>query len=313
MDRFQIAKEYISEGYKAVTALRYVGLSRSTYYYHISIEGKLKAKSEKVGRPIVGHSLTKENIKVCDEEVKEYIMEAIKADAFYYGYHKITHYLRRELRLTINHKKVYRLCKDLQILKKQRVIKPEIKSTISINRIVKKSNELWEADIKYGYIAGESKFFFVLSVIDVFDRSIVDYYMGYSCTGSDAASLLRRCLMRRDLFESTAKPVIRTDNGPQFISHAFEGGCIEIGAYHERIPSKTPNKNAHIESFHRIFQDECIGVYEFNSYKNAYAEVSSFMKRYNTSRIHSSLKYQTPKEFYIQNLGKEIESMAIRL
>lgn len=58
---------------KAVTVLRYAGLSRSTYYYHISIEGKLKAKSEKVGRPIVGRSLTKENIKVCDEEVKEYI------------------------------------------------------------------------------------------------------------------------------------------------------------------------------------------------------------------------------------------------
>lgn len=313
MDRFQIAKEYISEGYKAVTVLRYAGLSRSSYYYHISIEGKLKAKSEKVGRPIVGHSLTKENKKVCDEEIKEYIMEAIQADAFYYGYQKITHYLRRELSLTINHKKVYRLCKELQILKKQRVIKPEVKSTISINRIVKKSNELWEADIKYGYIIGENKFFFVLSIIDVLDRSIIDYHMGYRCTGSDAASLLRRCLIKRNLFGSKSKPVIRTDNGPQFISHVFEDNCGEISIYHERIPSRTPNKNAHIESFHRIFQDECIGVYEFDNYQEAYIEVSRFMKRYNTNRIHSSLKYKTPNEFYAQNLGKEIESMAIHL
>lgn len=313
MDRFQIAKEYIQKGYKTVTVLKYAGLSRSTYYYHISIEGKVKSMSENVGRPIVGYSLTNSNKKVCDEEIKEYIIEAIQADAFYYGYHKITYYLRRKYNLIINHKKVYRLCKELQILKKQRIIKPEIKSTISINRIIKKSNELWEADIKYGYIAGENKFFFVLSVIDVFDRSIVDYYMGYSCTGLDALSLLRRCLIKRNLFESTAKPVIRTDNGPQFISHVFEEGCMEIDVYHERIPSKTPNKNAHIESFHRIFQDECIGVYEFKSYKEAYLEISRFMKRYNTSRIHSSLKYQTPNEFFIQNLGKEIESMAIRL
>ena len=313
MDRFQIAKEYIQKGYKTVTILKYAGLSRSTYYYHISIEGKVKSMLGDVGRPIVGYSLTASNKKVCDEEIKEYIIEAIQADAFYYGYHKITYYLRRKYNLIINHKKVYRLCKELQILKKQRIIKPEIKSTISINRIVKKSNELWEADIKYGYIAGENKFFFVLSVIDVFDRSIVDYYMGYSCTGLDALSLLRRCLIKRNLFECAAKPVIRTDNGPQFISHVFEEGCMEIDIYHERIPSKTPNKNAHIESFHRIFQDECIGVYEFNSYKEAYLEISSFMKRYNTSRIHSSLKYQTPNEFFIQNLGKEIESMAIRL
>lgn len=293
--------------------LKFAGLKKSTYYYHISIENKVKVKPENVGRPILGYSLTKDNYKICDEQIKEYIIEAIQDNAFYYGYHKITHTLRRQHNLIINHKKVYRLCKELQVLKNQRVIKPQVKSTISVNRIVKKSNELWEADIKYGYITGENKFFFVLSIIDVFDRSIIDYYMGYSCTGSNAASLLRRCLIKRSLFNSAIKPVIRTDNGPQFISHVFEDACAEINVYHERIPSRTPNKNAHIEAFHRIFQDECIGVYEFNSYKYAYIEVSRFMKRYNTNRIHSSLKYKTPNEFYTQNLGKEIESMAIHL
>ncbi|NLH00808.1 MAG: transposase [Clostridiales bacterium] len=93
----------------------------------------------------------------------------------------------------------------------------------------------------------------------------------------------------------------------------FEDSCAEINVYHERIPIRTPNKNTHIEAFYRIFRDECIGMYEFNSYKDAYTEVSRFMKRYNTTRIHSSLKYKTPIEFYAQNLGKEIESMAIHL
>jgi putative transposase len=296
-----------------VMVLKFAGICKSTYYYHLSAENKVIIKPENVGRPIVGYSLSAAGSKVCDEEIKEYIMEAIQDEAFYYGYHKLTHYLRRNCKLIINHKKVYRLCKELQILKKQRVIKPPVRSKISVNRIVKKSNELWEADIKYGYIMGEDKFFFVLSIIDVLDRSIIDYHMGYRCTGSDAASLLRRCLIKRNLFNSKSKPVIRTDNGPQFISHVFEDNCIEIDVYHERIPSRTPNKNAHIESFHRIFQDECIGVYEFDNYKDAYIEVSKFMKRYNTNRIHSSLKYKTPNEFYTQNLGKEIESMAIHL
>lgn len=296
-----------------MTVLKFAGLSKSTYYYHLSIEKKVKVKAENVGRPIVGYSLNINGLKVCDEQIKEYIMESIQDDAFYYGYHKITHNLRRDHKLIINHKKVYRLCKELQILKKQRIVKPPVKSRISINRIVKKSNVLWEADIKYGYILGEDKFFFILSIIDVFDRSIIDYYMGYRCTGSDAISLLRRSLIKRNLFNSESKPVIRTDNGPQFISQIFEEGCITIDVYHERIPSRTPNKNAHIESFHRIFQDECIGVYEFDSYKDAYYEVSRFMKRYNTNRIHSSLKYKTPNEFYTQNIGKEIESMAIHL
>lgn len=293
--------------------LKYAGICKSTYYYHISTENKLRLTSQTVGRPIVGYSLTTSDLKVSDEQIKEYIIEAMQDEAFYYGYHKITHYLKRTYNLKINHKKVYRLCKELKIMKKQRVIKPVVKSKISVNRIVKSSNVLWEADIKYGYIIGEDKFFFVLSVIDILDREIIDYHMGYKCTGSDAASLLRRCLIKRNLFNVENKPVIRTDNGPQFISHVFEDNCSEIGVYHERIPSRTPNKNAHIESFHRVFQDECIGVYEFDNYKEAYIEVSRFMKRYNTNRIHSSLKYKTPHEFYEQNFGKEIESMEIHL
>ncbi|MFU2108891.1 integrase core domain-containing protein [Paenibacillus larvae] len=32
---------------------------------------------------------------------------------------------------------------------------------------------------------------------------------------------------------------------------------------HERIPPKTPNMNAHIESFHQLLQDECLARYEF--------------------------------------------------
>jgi len=130
--------------------LKYAVLSRSTYYYRVSSENKVKVKAENVGRPIVGYSLTTSCKKICDEEIKECIIELIQDDAFFYGYHKITHSLRREFNLIINRKKVYRLCKELKILKKQRVIKPQAKSSISINRIVKKSNELWESDIKYG-------------------------------------------------------------------------------------------------------------------------------------------------------------------
>jgi putative transposase len=29
------------------------------------------------------------------------------------------------------------------------------------NRLIQASNELWEMDIKYGYIAGEGRFFFL--------------------------------------------------------------------------------------------------------------------------------------------------------
>src|SRR5690606_32804830 len=104
------------------------------------------------------------------------------------------------------------------------------------NRTITASNKLWETDIKYGYIEGEQRFFFVLSYIDVYDRSIIDYHIGLNCSGKDALQTLKRALLKRQQFDKLEKPVIRTDNGPQFISHAFQKGFETLKMEHERIP-----------------------------------------------------------------------------
>jgi putative transposase len=51
-------------------------------------------------------------------------------------------------------------------------------------------------DVKYGYIEGEERFF-VLSLIDVYARSVMDYRIGLSCSGSDAVKTLPRALFKR--------------------------------------------------------------------------------------------------------------------
>jgi transposase InsO family protein len=292
--------------------LKVVGLGRSTYYYSLSVEGKEKKKPPG-GKP-KGYSLNKENKKICDDQIKEFIIESIDGDAINYGYRKITYHLSKYYNLIINHKKVYRLCKELGILKEQRVIKPKVKRTIAVNRTITGSNQLWEMDIKYGYIQGEDKFFYLLNLIDIFDRSIIDYHMGLHCEAKDAAALLRKCLIRRNLFEErTKKPVIRTDNGPQFVSHKFSECCEEIKIEHERIPVKTPNKNAHVESFHRILEDECLKINEFQSYAEAYETVNEFMVFYNNRRLHSSLRFMSPNEFYNLHFGENLTNIEIRV
>ena len=61
--------------------------------------------------------------------------------------------------LVINKKKVYRLCKQEGLLKPQRKLKNKHPRKVARNRIVTGSNQLWETDIKYGYIHGENRFF----------------------------------------------------------------------------------------------------------------------------------------------------------
>jgi putative transposase len=74
---------------------------------------------------------------------------------------------KREHNLVINKKKVYRLCKELDLLRPQRQVKTKYPRRIAIYREITAPNQLWELEVKYGYIEGEQRFFFLLSIFDV--------------------------------------------------------------------------------------------------------------------------------------------------
>lgn len=200
--------------------------------------------------------------------------------------------------LVINHKKVYRLCKELDILRPQRKIYPNRPRKLAKREKVTGSNQLWQMDIKYGYIIDKKQFFFQLSVIDVFDRTIIDYHLGLSATAKDASRVLETALKKRGLKPGDNLPIIRTDNGPQFIAKDFEKTCLKWKIEHERIPVKSPNLNAYIESFHSILEDDCYSRYEFESFAHAYKVITEYMDYYNNRRRHGSINNMTPSQFY---------------
>ena len=73
-------------------------------------------------------------------------------------------------------KQVYRLCKELNVLRPQTQVKQKHPRKIAQNREITNSNALWEVDIKYGYIHDEDRFFYIASFLDVYDRNIVEFY-----------------------------------------------------------------------------------------------------------------------------------------
>lgn len=273
-------------------------MERSTYYSHVNNRQQEAETIHRSGRPAPGYSYTQDGKPICDEQICEWIMELL-ADEYTsaYGYRKLTKVLRRQYKLVINKKKVYRLCKKMNVLRPQRQLKIRHPKRLANNRIITDSNQLWETDIKYGWIAGEQRFFFLMSIIDVFDRAIITYHHGLSCEATDLVQITQEALMKRQLFDKGDKPVIRSDNGPQFISHRFAEACERFKIVHERIPTKTPNKNAHIESFHAILELECYQRYEFESYQQAYDIVSGFIHNYNHNRIHGSIYDMSPYEY----------------
>ena len=205
---------------------------------------------------------------------------------------------------------MYRLCKELNILRPQRKLKKHHPRKLAKREEINNSNQLWEMDLKYGYIAGTNEYFFQLSLIDVFDRNIIDYHLGLSCKAEDACRVLKNALSKRKLTKGMELPIIRTDNGPQFVANKFGDTCKSLGMKHQRIPVKTPNMNAHIESFHSILERDCYGINEFNSYIHVYEVVSEYMDYYNNRYRHGSLGDMSPNDFYQALQDKKLKPEA---
>lgn len=210
------------------------------------------------------------------------------------GYHVLSRYLRRDFGIIVNPKKVYRICEENKLLLPRKKKRRRDDKKISENRLITGPNQLWQFDIKYGYIHGENKFFYLLAFIDVFTKEILAHYTGLSCKGPDLIATFEEAYSNRKGDKS--KLVIRSDNGPQMSSNRFRE-WVRDKVDHEFIPPGCPNKDAYIESFFSIFEIEFLQVRYFRSFAEAYEQTAKYIRHYNFRRLHGSIRYLPPGEF----------------
>jgi len=88
--------------------------------------------------------------------------------------------------------------------------------------------------------------------------------------------------------------MVQTDHGSEFstwFTHALK--TMKIKHRHSRV--RQSNDNAHIERFNRTIQEECLDqvITTVSSFKKA---LPTYLKYYNTERLHMGINYQTPLE-----------------
>ena len=82
---------------------------------------------------------------------------------------------------------------------------------------------------------------------------------------------------------------IQTDNGPEF-GKWFTDHCK---TKHRHNHPRSPNENGHLERFNRTLQEE-IPKHKLCIYHKA--DVSKFLKYYNTKRMHMGINFKTPAQ-----------------
>ncbi|WP_460907663.1 DDE-type integrase/transposase/recombinase [Spirosoma areae] len=127
------------------------------------------------------------------------------------GYEYITYELKKEY--LINKKKVYRLMQEHNLLL-GKVIQPTMgkREFVKFKRIeATKPLEYLCWDIKYVWVQGEHRNYYLLSVIDVYTRKILDWLFQGSIRQMDLINLLRRVNQSHEL----KGVILRNDNGSQ--------------------------------------------------------------------------------------------------
>ena len=278
-------------------ACQFAGISRSCIYF----KKKVQIVSPP-GRKPPGYTMNRDGTLILDHTIvsilKEYRREVVFLNAG--GAKKLSKYIAIEKKIYINHKKIYRLCDENKLLlfKQDFTKKRKFKKNRCEYLEVSKPNELWQLDLKYIWIHGESRWCFLLAFIDVVSKKITGWYLGKTCKASDLVFTLDQAL-RNECITDEQTLVIRSDNGPQMSSNRFYFYLknLEKKLIHEFIPPKSPVRNAYIEAFNSILEIEVLQVRYFKDFESVYEAVMKFVEFYNCRRLHGALGYLSPKMF----------------
>lgn len=285
---------------------QYAEVSRSCIY----IKQKLKI-IKSPGRPPPGFTINRDGEIIEDKKIitilKEYRAEIEFVNGG--GARKLTHYLAIEKQIYINHKKIYRLCDEnnLLLFKHGAKNKKLFKKNICNNSAVTGPNQMWQFDLKYIWIHGENRWCFFLGFIDVYTKKITGWYVGKSCKAGDLVFTLNQAIKSENI-SSESPLTIRSDNGPQMSSNRFYFYLknLEKKLTHEFIPPRSPDRNAYIEAFNSILETEVLKVQYFKNFEEVYASMVKFIEFYNNRRLHGSLGNLSPKMFIDKLNNREI-------
>jgi putative transposase len=96
--------------------------------------------------------------------------------------------------------------------------------------------------------------------------------------------------------------------GPEFTSRHFLAWCVERQIEFVHIQPGKPTQNGRVESFNGRLREECLNLSWFQNLFDARRKIAAWRKEYNEERPHSSLGYQTPREFAARVGAAEADS-----
>lgn len=203
------------------------------------------------------------------------------------GYRRLTFMMLDDDVVAVSPSTTYRVLKEAGRLDRHRWA-PSKKGTGFVQP--EGPHKHWHLDIAYVNLAGT--FYFLISVLDGYSRSIVHWEIREGMKEFDTEIVVARALEKHP----GERPRIITDNGPQFIARDFKTFIRLMGLTHVRTSPYYPQSNGKLERWHGSVKRECIRPAAPGSVEEARRLVGSYVEDYNHRRLHSALGYITPAD-----------------
>lgn len=265
-------------------ATELLGISKSGYYKHQDPDPK--------------------NIDKVLEDIEIYLLiQDIIIEFSGYGYRRVTYELWKRGYFP-NHKRVYRIMKEKNLLCKRKKFKP--KTTDSNHSFPKYPNliidlettgpdQVWVSDITY--IRLKSEFIYLAGILDLHTRRCIGWALSRNVDTNLTLSALYNAFETRKGRDLTGL-IHHSDQGVQYAAHSYVECLRDHGILVSMSSTGNAYENAHAESFWKTLKYEEVYMNEYDTFEDALENIARFIEKvYNEKRMHSSLGYKSPIEF----------------
>lgn len=199
-------------------------------------------------------------------------------------------YLRKTQGFRWNHKRVYRIYRELElnlrIKPKSRLIREQPEPL----EVPDRANKVWSMDFMHDQLS-DGRSFRLFNVLDDFNREALGIEADFSLP---AARVIRSL---EQIIEWRGKPAaIRCDNGPEYISDALKQWAKSRGIMIRYIQPGNPQQNAYIERFNRTLRYAWLAQTLFNSIAQVQEMATAWMWSYNNERPNTANGGFTPAQ-----------------
>jgi transposase InsO family protein len=212
----------------------------------------------------------------------------------FWGYRRIWAHLRYIDGQDVNHKRVYRLLKEHDLLVTPNARLRAKRTSSRAKPRPTRPNEWWGIDMTK-VLVQDFGWLYIVFVVDWYTKKVVGHYVEMQCRAKHWFAALNDAANRQFPDGINGAGVsLMSDNGCQPTSTWFMRNCAAMGVRQAFTSYNNPKGNADTERMFRTLKEELIWLKDWYSPQELERELNSWVEGYNNSYLHSTLGYRPP-------------------